>query len=59
MKIFRKICNYQFYDYLCPMNYQTLLDSTYQNIMTCDLTEIEHYRNIANKLVDLVKENKN
>ena len=27
--------------------------------MTCELTEIEHYRNIEDKLVDLVKENKN
>jgi len=39
------------------MNYTSLLETTYQNMMSCDISEIEHYRNIADNLVYLKKEN--
>jgi hypothetical protein len=39
------------------MNYNTLLSTTYQNLMDCENSEIEYYRSIADNLLELKKEN--
>lgn len=40
------------------MNYQSLLNATYSDMLNCDISEMEHYRNIGDNLVALLKENK-
>lgn len=38
------------------MNYTILLETAYQNMMNCDISELQYYRNICDNLVALKKQ---